>query len=235
MRYRIAACSRILSVCSPTLAASCPIRGMSISGECFVMFSAAKSSEVSFPMMKLCWAIWCEESASRTRKRISGWNAGRWGRQPRCFNRSRTRRVWRVDKAYLFPTLGGEPLWHVSRPPRNFRLVTNLAETFENRRLPGTTKTVRSSMVLVLKESKAIGECIALGYSREPPVATFFGRMQRSDKYREVVWCAPKRLPSGRWEQTSLVDVPIASRTRTTSTRTKEIMRSIYPTSLSYA
>jgi hypothetical protein len=42
-------------------------------------------------------------------------------------------------------------------------------------------------MVLVLNESKAVGESITLGHSREPPVATFFGRMQRSDEYREVV------------------------------------------------
>jgi hypothetical protein len=30
-------------------------------------------------------------------------------------------------------------------------------------------------------------ECVALGDSREPPVATFFGRMERSKEYREVV------------------------------------------------
>jgi hypothetical protein len=63
-------------------------------------------------------------------------------------------------------------------------------------------------MVLVLNESKAIDECITLGYSREPPVATFFGRMQCINEYREVVWYMPKRLPSRRWEQTSLVDLP---------------------------
>ena len=50
-------------------------------------------------------------------------------------------------------------------------------------------------MVLVLHKSKAMGECITLGYSREPPVATFFGRRQRLDEYREVVWYMPKRLP----------------------------------------
>ena len=69
---------------------------------------------------------------------------------------------WYVDKPSLFPTPGGELLWRVSRPPRNFRLATSPAETCENRRLPGTTTTVRSSMVLVLNESKATSECITL-------------------------------------------------------------------------
>jgi hypothetical protein len=55
--------------------------------------------------------------------------------------------------------------------------------------------------------------CIALGDSREPPVATFFGRMERWNKYREVVWYAPKRLPSRRWEQIRLVNLPTFSRT----------------------
>ena len=115
---------------------------------------------------------------------------------------------WYVDKPSLFPTPGGELLWRVSRPARNFRLATSPAETCENGRLPGTATSVRISMVLVLHKSKAMGECITLGYSREPPVATFFGPMQRSDEYREVVWYMPKRLPSRLWEQTSLVDVP---------------------------
>jgi hypothetical protein len=30
-----------------------------------------------------------------------------------------------------------------------------------------------------VNESEAIGKCIALGYSREPPVATFSGRAER--------------------------------------------------------
>jgi hypothetical protein len=46
-----------------------------------------------------------------------------------------------------------------------------------------------------LNESKAAGRRIALGDSREPPVETFFGRMERWNEYRGVVWYAPKRLP----------------------------------------
>jgi hypothetical protein len=30
-----------------------------------------------------------------------------------------------------------------------------------------------------VNESEAMGECIGLGYSREPPVATFCGRTER--------------------------------------------------------
>jgi hypothetical protein len=36
-----------------------------------------------------------------------------------------------------------------------------------------------------VNESKAMGKCVALGYSREPPVATFFGRIEHSNEYRE--------------------------------------------------
>jgi hypothetical protein len=57
-----------------------------------------------------------------------------------------------------------------------------------------------------INESKAMGECIALGNSREPPVATFFGRMTRVNEYREVVRFAPKRLPSRRWAFTHRVN-----------------------------
>jgi hypothetical protein len=39
-------------------------------------------------------------------------------------------------------------------PPSDFRLVTSPAEACENRRLPGTTTTTRSSMVLVLNDRK---------------------------------------------------------------------------------
>jgi hypothetical protein len=41
----------------------------------------------------------------------------------------------------------------------------------------------------VVNESKIKGEFLTLGDSREPPVATFFGRMKRWNGYREVVWC----------------------------------------------
>jgi hypothetical protein len=47
---------------------------------------------------------------------------------------------------------------------------------------------------LDIDESRANGRCIALGNSREPLVATFFGRMKRSNEYSEVVRYAPKRL-----------------------------------------
>jgi hypothetical protein len=46
-----------------------------------------------------------------------------------------------------------------------------------------------------LNESKAAVRCIALGDSREPPVATFFGRMERWNEYRELVWMRTKAAP----------------------------------------
>ena len=82
-------------------------------------------------------------------------------------------------------------------------------------------------MVLVLHKSKAMGECITLGYSREPPVATFFGRRQRLDEHREVVWYMPKRLPSRLWEQTGLVDVP-AFRGRGRRPDEQELIPTVY-------
>jgi len=65
------------------------------------------------------------------------------------------------------------------------------------------------------KRIEAPGRCIALGDSREPPVATFFGQIERWNEYREVVWYAPKRLPSMRWEQIRLVNLPTVPRTST--------------------
>jgi hypothetical protein len=53
-------------------------------------------------------------------------------------------------------------------------------------------------MVRVQNESKAMAKYIALGYSREPPVATFFGRMERSNEYRDVGYYTQMRLPSRR-------------------------------------
>jgi len=37
------------------------------------------------------------------------------------------------------PSPGGEPLWRVCRHSRNFRPITNPAQTYENRRLPVTS------------------------------------------------------------------------------------------------
>jgi len=47
--------------------------------------------------------------------------------------------------------------------------------------------------------NRKAGGNITLRNSREPPVATFCGRMKRWSEYRGFVWRAPKRLPSRRW------------------------------------
>jgi hypothetical protein len=51
--------------------------------------------------------------------------------------------------------------------------------------------------------NRKAGGNITLGNSREPPVATFCGRMKRWSEYRGFVWRAPKRLPSRRWAITA--------------------------------
>jgi len=53
-----------------------------------------------------------------------------------------------------------------------------------------------------------MGEFIALGNSREPPVTTFFGRMKCVNKSREVVRFVPKRLPSRRQAFTHRLNSP---------------------------
>jgi hypothetical protein len=68
------------------------------------------------------------------------------------------------------------------------------AKTSGSRERPIDSQALRPKK----KRIETIGECIALGNSWEPLVATFFGRMKRSDEYREVIRYAPKRLPSRR-------------------------------------
>jgi hypothetical protein len=72
----------------------------------------------------------------------------------------------------------GEPLWRVSGHRRKFCLITSRAETCENRRLPGTAHRFAARWP-GSSESEAMAKCIALGYSREPPVATLSGRTER--------------------------------------------------------
>ena len=54
---------------------------------------------------------------------------------------------------------------------------TGPAQTYENRRLPRTTQ--RLAVLLAGREriEEAAGQSVTLGYSREPPAATFFGRI----------------------------------------------------------
>jgi len=87
-----------------------------------------------------------------------------------------------VDAMRDGPKPGGEPLWSASLRPREFRLDANQAETCKNRRLPGTSQTVRSSTA-GCKRIGASGKCPALGHSREPPVATLFGRIGLEAKF----------------------------------------------------
>jgi len=48
-----------------------------------------------------------------------------------------------------------------------------------------------------VNELEAMGECIALGYSREPPVATFSGRTQRQSECRQVLRQRQSGSPPG--------------------------------------
>jgi hypothetical protein len=40
----------------------------------------------------------------------------------------------------------------------------------------------------------------------------FLEPVYQEDEYRKLVWYAPKRLPSRRWEQIHLVNLPTVSR-----------------------
>jgi hypothetical protein len=92
--------------------------------------------------------------------------------------RTRPREACWGDATGDCPALGGEPLWSVSGHRRKFCLITSRAETCENRRLPGTAHRF-AALWPGSSESEAMGKCIALGYSREPPVATLSGRTER--------------------------------------------------------
>jgi hypothetical protein len=72
---------------------------------------------------------------------------------------------------------------------------------------PGNVPTV-SQLYGGCKRIRTAEKCIALGNSREPPAETFLDRVDVEAKIREVASHAPKRLPSRRWEQTRLVNVP---------------------------
>lgn len=58
-----------------------------------------------------------------------------------------------------------------------FGPITGPAQTYENRRLPRTTQ--RFAVLSAGREriEDAAGQSVTLGYSREPPAATFFGRI----------------------------------------------------------
>jgi hypothetical protein len=58
-----------------------------------------------------------------------------------------------------------------------FGPITGPAQTYENRRLPRTTQ--RFAVLSAGREriEEAAGQSVTLGYSREPPAATFFGRI----------------------------------------------------------
>jgi hypothetical protein len=89
------------------------------------------------------------------------------------------------------PSPGGEPLWNVSRRPRNIPLNAGPAEMRENKRLPGTfhrdlcTDGLRSVYIRPIElhragpllyanqlpvRTEALGINNTLGNSREPPV-----------------------------------------------------------------
>jgi hypothetical protein len=118
-----------------------------------------------------------------------------------------------VDATCVCLAHGGEPLWNVSGHPHKLRLSTSRAETCENRRLPGTAHRI-AALWSGCSDSEAVGKCIALGYSREPPVATLSGRTGR-DKCRQVLRHALKRLPSRRWVHMRSSRIHKFSKTRT--------------------
>jgi hypothetical protein len=63
-----------------------------------------------------------------------------------------------------------------------------------NRRLPGTTQRL-AALPLGPKKRNMHGQFIALGYSREPPVASFRERIERWNEFRGVILDRPKAAP----------------------------------------
>jgi hypothetical protein len=59
-----------------------------------------------------------------------------------------------------------------------------------------------------VNESEAMGEMIALGPSREPPVFARFGLGNLDAKFARATRYGPKRLPSGRWAITHHINAP---------------------------
>jgi hypothetical protein len=76
-------------------------------------------------------------------------------------------------------------------------VVPKRAKTSDSRERP-IGSLLYGPGVKELEELEAMGECIALGYSREPPVATFSGRTERQSECRQVLRHALKQLPSRR-------------------------------------
>jgi hypothetical protein len=101
----------------------------------------------------------------------------------------------------LWEATSGKPLWNVSgHPSRNFvssLVVPKRVKTSGSRERP-IGSLLYGPGVKELEELEAMGECIALGYSREPPVATFSGRTERQSECRQVLRHALKQLPSRR-------------------------------------
>ena len=65
-----------------------------------------------------------------------------------AINHPRTRQRWRIHLMCNRPRPGGEPLWHVPGRPEIFVSNANTAETRENRRLPRTSQSDASRVVL---------------------------------------------------------------------------------------
>jgi hypothetical protein len=73
-----------------------------------------------------------------------------------------------------------------------------------------------------VRKDRSERRIIALRRSREPPAFTRSSGITLGTKFARAAAYDPKRLPSRRWEQTRLVNVPRFSRT-TTRTRTNGI------------
>ena len=85
------------------------------------------------------------------------------------------RKVRSVNKAYLFATPGGEPLWRVSDDLAIFVRALHPTKKCCNGRLPGITQ--RDVFTLSFSIRLHTRGCArkTLGHSREPPVFTCFG------------------------------------------------------------
>jgi hypothetical protein len=84
----------------------------------------------------------------------------------------RARRGWPAHDASLFPSLGEEPLWRISRHPSSICPNASAAERREKEQLPGASQRDEPAHGLDLL-SRTRRAAKRYGRSREPPVGTF--------------------------------------------------------------
>jgi hypothetical protein len=125
-----------------------------------------------------------------------------------CFSsRPRPRKTWCVEATRDCPAPGGEPLWRVSFHPCEFRLNTNPADTYENRRLPGTTERF-AALWAGCKRVGALDKSSPWVIPGSRLLRHFLEGLSAETNIESAPATCQSGSPPGRWEQKHLVDGP---------------------------